>query len=322
MASAFRLSASILVLLSLACGGGGGGGSNGSSSASIGQNSAPAIASGVVRGMFDAALVGEIVEEGLAGPDAAPARSDAPVRPGEPPLVVTRAAFGPVEEGCAQDGTVTYSGDAVDPSAPDVGDQILSDFALCDEDNGLVFDGLFDYTVLSLTGNLFDASRDASLDTVLTDFVVEEGGLLSTADGDALLDIDTSMLPVEQYDMAGDRIDLGAVGLSTTLETYTTQLVIDGNEDPEDWTIAADGRVTSSGFSGGVDLETVEVLAGSGEDYPDSGELLITGAFDATIRLLVNDATTVDLELDLDGNGSPDALVQDVTWDELFGVGP
>ena len=81
----------------------------------------------------------------------------------------------------------------------------------------------------------------------------------------------------------------------------------------------AGGRVL---FSGDVDVETIQDFTWDDGSYPDSGEALITGASGATLRILVNDETSVDLELDQDGNGDPDGLIMDVGWGELFGVAP
>ena len=51
--------------------------------------------------------------------------------------------------------------------------------------------------------------------------------------------------------------------------------------------------------------------------YAFSGELTITGAGSASIRVIVLDGVFIRLEIDLDGDGNADEFV-DTTWDEVF----
>lgn len=321
MSACFRWLSVSAVLFGLACSGGGGGGSG---SASVGLNSAAGIASGVVQGVFLARDVGEFTDAGLTDPGVAPARYEAPIRPGEAPGAVTRAPFGPTPKNCDDDGSVTLSGDVDDPDMLAVGDQVIADFLLCDDGIGLVFDGIFDFTITALDGDIFDDAFAATFDVLMTALSVIEDGDTYTFDGDGVLDLDldTTTPGVEMYGLDGGRLAVTEAGVSSTLTGYTSDLELDFNEVPEDYTFSAGGRLNSSAFAGGVDYATTIPFMGSGDDYPDSGELLITGDFNATIRVMVNDSTTVDLELDQNGDGNPDGLISNVSWDELFGIVP
>ncbi len=321
MAALARWLGASAVLLVLACSGGGGSsGGSGGPTASVGLNSSPGIAAGVVQALFSASEVGAFSESGLQDPDVAPAKFEPPVRPGQDLPPVSRAAFGPTEVDCELDGMVTLSGDVAVPNTLGVGDQVAADFDACDDDIGLVFDGLFDFTIVALVGDLFADAHDASLDVKMTDLLVSDHGEVFVFDGDGLLDIDTTALPLESYGLAGSRLDVGTVTASSTLRSYTTALDIDGGQDPDLYTLSASGRVESSLFSGSVDVETIEDFVWDDGAFPDSGEALLTGASGATVRILVNDSDSVDLELDQDGNGDADGLISDVSWLELFGL--
>ena len=53
-----------------------------------------------------------------------------------------------------------------------------------------------------------------------------------------------------------------------------------------------------------------------GADYPFAGEMLITGANNATIRLIALDSVNVRIETDTNGDGVVDAT-EDTTWDDI-----
>ena len=76
------------------------------------------------------------------------------------------------------------------------------------------------------------------------------------------------------------------------------------------------GRMRSSVFDGEVSYETTVPFEGVDGSPPSMGEMVITGAFDATITVDPVDDVDVDLVIDLDGSGNPDALVQ-TTWAAL-----
>ena len=58
-------------------------------------------------------------------------------------------------------------------------------------------------------------------------------------------------------------------------------------------------------------------MQSAGDGYPFMGELLIQAADNTAIVFVVLDANMVRLEIDIDGDGEPDEVV-DVTWDELM----
>ena len=75
----------------------------------------------------------------------------------------------------------------------------------------------------------------------------------------------------------------------------------------------------SSAFDGEVQFSTTVAFQGNGDGNPVSGEFLITGADNATIKVIPLDGLNVRLELDLDGDQAVDANgVIDMTWQELL----
>jgi hypothetical protein len=81
-------------------------------------------------------------------------------------------------------------------------------------------------------------------------------------------------------------------------------------------TLDVSGSLSSSDFSGTVHFETTTPLQGDGSQNLLSGELMITGANGTSISVLVLGDQTVELRIDLDGNGSVDETLT-MGWDEL-----
>ena len=77
------------------------------------------------------------------------------------------------------------------------------------------------------------------------------------------------------------------------------------------------GTITSTQFDGEVTYETPVAFVALGDAYPHVGELLVTGANNATVRLIAVDEVNVRIEADYDGNGTIDETI-DTTWDALF----
>ena len=64
-------------------------------------------------------------------------------------------------------------------------------------------------------------------------------------------------------------------------------------------------------------MSTISTLQSFGDDYPYDGEIEIVGANNASIRIIALDATTVRLEVDSNGDGTVDDVI-DTTWDALM----
>ena len=124
---------------------------------------------------------------------------------------------------------------------------------------------------------------------------------------------------VEQSARSLGRAAVTGLGVSIPEEVLTnfdTAQSVDTSVVPESYTLTTAGTVDSSQLSGSITYTTPVTFQGSGEGYPFAGELLITGAGGATIRLVTLDAINVRIETDTDGDGTVDAT-EDTTWDDI-----
>ena len=81
------------------------------------------------------------------------------------------------------------------------------------------------------------------------------------------------------------------------------------------------GRLDSSILGGSVDYETIVAIEAIGDNDAHVGEILVTGADNSSVRIVIIDSTHVQLEIDENGDGTVDTFV-DTTWAELNGREP
>ena len=117
--------------------------------------------------------------------------------------------------------------------------------------------------------------------------------------------------------------DLTSLDVTTSKTTRTETLMIvnvyDSWEMPSNFTSTINGRVVDPDH-GYVDISTPTPLffGTLAQLFPDSGQLLLTGAGNRAIRVTALSATLARLELDLDGNGAVDVSAT-LKWIELTG---
>lgn len=113
----------------------------------------------------------------------------------------------------------------------------------------------------------------------------------------------------ESGDMAGLVTNTGM----ETLYSYLTSQTLDAGVSPSPSTMTASGTADSSELGGVVEYSTPTMFQAFDNDYPSSGELLVTGANGATVRLIVIDNVDIRIEFDSDGMAPPDETI-DTTW--------
>ena len=322
----WRDSALALAVLSAglgACGGGGGGGSPPASPAVINSGNAAAITQEVVGVGLGAGAFGDAI--GGGGILSADGGSNALAlgtmrRTTAAQRVQPSARFGPTVSECLVSGSLVLSGSLNSDVTLTRGDRIDVDANGCDDGAGAVYDGGMTLVVTSFSGDILRDQYLLGADFTLAGFTVTEGNETTIGDGAVELELDLTEPLVSEITMAGPRLDFRSGSDAWILRDFAVSVVEDSRGVNLLTRSAGTGTLEGSGFEGAVDFVTVLPFVATGDDYPASGEVLITGASGATIRATALNPATLQLAIDLDGDSVVDET-QQIPWSSVVGPG-
>jgi hypothetical protein len=311
----------LVAVLAAACGGGG----NGSSPEppddrlAITSANAPAVAGTVLQSVVAVVDLGSIV-------DAAPVATTGPVIMGlksAKSLGVRgfQAAIGPETLPCAVSGTVTLSGNLADPYTLSPGDSIIATFDTCDDGVGVVIDGAFDGTVVGFSGDTDLIQARLTMDVDATALSVTVDGETVTTDGGYTFTVDTLSTPVISLEVSGDSLRIASPQDTITLENFSEVQTQNLTAVPRPITFEAGGSLTSAMLGGRVEYSTPLLFEAFDDDYPYTGEMLIMGANDSSVRFVALNQTNVRLNVDPNGDGAVESTI-DSLWDDMWQSNP
>ncbi len=275
----------------------------------ISSRNAETITYAVVRATRGAANLVDLGGAQLLPPAAALARIAAPAGG-----FAGLAELGPDTRDCVGGGTLTWSGNLADPDTLTPGDTLTLVFEACVDAQGNELDGQLDLEIVSVSGDLLGGLFEVRAAARFTALTLTAESLTQRADGEAALELDTASPPVTRAAVSGTRLVL--LEGETRYELASFAVESTRNELLDTDTLSTTGTLTSSLYSGRAEFVTVVPFRSQGENLPDTGELVIAGADNATITVRPLDSQNVRLELDLDGNGSVDEI-QDVSWADI-----
>ncbi|MDH3399695.1 MAG: hypothetical protein OEM03_01875 [Chromatiales bacterium] len=232
-------------------------------------------------------------------------------------------------------GDFTVSGELANPddlSSFTAGDTLRLVYAFCDNGQGHVLDGAIDITIVEFAGSLDTHLFKVSMTASVTDFSVDDGDVHgpATLNGAYSLLIDSWSYPIRDISVEGDLLVgylgvlplgypgvLPLTGISEIGFLAVKDFTSNGQLDEGAFMIAnsASGIVESDHYDGQATYTAVVPFVGQIGSNPYGGEMLITGANNATIRIIALDLEMVRLEMDYDGDGAVDET-RDLTWDE------
>ena len=333
-----RLGLSLFIALSVAaCGGGDGKAFNGGGSLPGSGNTGLALDAGNGKTAMEtayAAARSTLDTSGLIGdggvvnspPSGVPKLRVPHAGYNDPLSTVLRVAadpLGPFTNNCLSSGTMMISGDIADPvGGLSQNDTINVDYTDCDDGLGEVLTGRIEMIVDQFSGNIL-GSYILGMDVLMIDFTVGTAEDTVISNGDALVSVNTQGLPVISMSINGSSMQMDSNTDTRLLTDYSTAQTIDTSVQPEPYTLAAGGQVTSSQLGGRLFYNTTVTFQGMAGSYPFAGELLVQGETDGLIRLIALDDMNVRLESDFDGDGTVDST-ENTTWDDIatFGAMP
>lgn len=215
---------------------------------------------------------------------------------------------------CALSGSVTVTVDIADGSTLSEGDSITADYAACIEQEGIVINGSFSMTIDQMLGDLLGDLLLLDITVQAVNFSVTEGGETATVNGTLSMAIDTRNAPVTTVTVSTPSLSVSNGATSQTLVNFSSMQTIDPSSTT--YEIDLSGSLRSSAFEGQVNFESTAALESFGDGFVLAGEILITGAQEATIRIIIN-ADIIVLEVDSDGVDGVDETIE-MSWEELL----
>jgi hypothetical protein len=232
--------------------------------------------------------------------------------------VISMIPFGPDVEPClGGTGTTTLSGDVAVPGTFTVGDTFRIEYELCDEGQGEVIDGIINLTISDFSGDLFLGTYMLGVDADVESLEVLTSSDTLTANGDASITIDTMLVPFVATSVSGSQMAQTYNAGSETLVNYRSDQTVDGNQQPEEFTMDSAGTLEHSSLPGSVTYSTTTLFRGFIPSYPYQGVLFVQGE-NSTARLTVLDDNNVRVEIDDNGDGTVE-YTEDMTWDAFLG---
>jgi hypothetical protein len=219
--------------------------------------------------------------------------------------------------GCTDGGTLTVAVNDHDGSQTlTSGDVITATFAQCKETNTSTINGVI---TITLTGTPTDTQFLAN--TTFQSVVVVDNGVTSTLSGGA------TVSETDASSFTETALTVGSNGLtsSTSSSNYNDNVTFGSgfiirSEETSAGTVSVSmtGTLTANSLGGSISIATPQALTETADDnYPSSGEIIITGASNSAVRATVLDNTQVKIELDANGDGSYEATAN-VTWATLM----
>jgi hypothetical protein len=167
-------------------------------------------------------------------------------------------------------------------------------------------------TITAFSGDVETGVFSFGVNVQLTTLVMTADGETATANGSITVSMSAASGTLTRT-VTSSSVSISEAGSTHTLSNYSLVETIGGTG----FTRTLSGTLASTAFSGVVSFETTTSLQGTGASFAFAGEVVITGANDATIALIALDSTLVRLEIDVDGDGAIDESV-DTTWAELI----
>jgi len=229
--------------------------------------------------------------------------------------VLAKIPFGPDTYPCAVTGTITISGDIADPFTLTAGDRFRVVSAACDDGAEEVVDGTIEFTVTEFSGDLSLQAYRLGMTAILDNLQVSTAGDTIASNGDVSIILDTTDTPFVFASTAGNSMTTDSNTSSETLTNFSSTQTVDLGDVTAPYTMAADGTVDSTRLEGVVHYSTPVPFEGNENNFPHTGELLVTGA-NSSARLIAIDDTNVRIEIDSNLDGTVDATIE-TTWLEL-----
>jgi hypothetical protein len=311
----------VLAVLLVACGGGGGGGApvGPAPTGTINTGSALAVAGRAVDIALQSGSFGGITD--FVGLTVVSTKNSArlggaSVSKPSAPNAWSAIPVGPEITECEVRGTLTVSGDIASPLTVTAGDFLDYEWSDCEDGLGQTLDGLIRMTFTEFDGDLLAGRILLGVSLTVEEFLVSHNAEFRLTNGDLSLTIDSRSQPETTIETLGSSLVVQRNLSTETLTDFASLIVEDTSMFPSNFTTDSSGTVSSTLFNGFVSYSMPTAFESSGDGFPYTGEMLVSGSSGATLRIIAIDDQTVRIEADYNGDGASDATIE-TSWEAL-----
>lgn len=295
-------------------GGGGGGGSGGTATqpsdlVAIDGNNAHDVSSALIFAVVESFDIGDFAGGEIMGLSVAGSTRVQKLLLKDSMTASFSAATALDPQDCVNGGTATVTATLADPNTLTVGDQISAVFENCDEGDGYILDGQMDLTVAAIEGDIMTDVFLLGLDMIMTDMSVTEGTETIVINADATLTLDTLGFPVVVETLEGAELSFTMGPEVLTFTNFEHVFQVDSGVFPGAVLVTVNGRMDSVDLGGAIDYATTLAIEAFGDNDPHIGQILIAGD-NSSVRIVINDSTSVTLEVDTNGDGVIDEYIE------------
>ncbi|MCO6411810.1 MAG: hypothetical protein J5I92_03615 [Thiogranum sp.] len=213
-------------------------------------------------------------------------------------------------------GSFSYTlDDADNNSALSTGDSFSLQFNSCSDGTTTINGGL-SLTGVIVSGDIETPVAPYSVQATFSfnNLSVSESGETATVAGSITINLGSTDGVTLTSQLSGSSVLLTAGADSARISNFNFSA--SENLNTGAWTISVDATIDSNIQGGRTVLVTITPFEGFDFDDPYTGEALITGANNSSVRIIVLDAVNVRLEVDEDGDGTAETTI-DTTWAQL-----
>ena len=297
--------------------GGGGGGGGGASLAPITTQNAPEVAGAVVQQALSNGVLDGVADTPVPVGAAGAGMANTLIGIGGDRTIAGALAASVVIEPCAVSGTVDIDGTVANPQTLTPGDEFAFDYMDCDNGTGAVVNGGLTIAITAFDGDPQSGLFRLGMRLTLSSFQVTAGADTSGASGTIDFEIDTRTPPNTVLTLSASSLTTTTNGVAETVTDLSITTTTTEGVTPTAVTVETSFRLSSPALNGDVIVSTVATLQSFDDGYPYNGEIEISGANNASIRIIALDETSVRLEVDSNGDGSVDDVI-DTTWAALM----
>ncbi len=223
--------------------------------------------------------------------------------------------------GGGSSGTLSESfNDADNSGSLTTGDSVTANFSNCYlAADGTTFNGGFSLTNLTINGtpSVAGTAWNATATFKFSNMTVDMPAGNYSVNGTFTYTGKTQHGVVVSVSMSGSSLTVQKTGgPKLTLAKFKLDGTVDNNALT--YSEYGSGQVTDSALSGYVDfsIPSKKPFSGSLEQYPSTGTMTVTGANNSSVVVTAIDSTTVQLQVDANGNGTVDYTLTE-PWSKL-----